>query len=120
MPSTKYKIAEQVKFMLEAGSNKQSAKFKMDDIMELAGQVINKLLRTTHFAVTMQQDGQKNRIPDGAMMATYENIPVTTYHGRSRDILPAVPIQLPKDVGLFQVSAQGDCSCDYIPVPSGQ
>lgn len=118
MPSTKYKIAEQIQFMLQ--EQKQASKTKMDDIMELAGQVINNILRVTHFSVTMQDNNQKGRIPDGTMLATYQNLPITSFNGRSKIVLPAVPIQLPRGVGLFQVSPQSNWDCQYIPVPPGQ
>lgn len=121
MPSTKYSIAEQVMFLLQDGDPKQAARTEMQDIKVLIGQVINKLLKVSHFGETMK-DGE--RIPNGLMLATYLNLDVVSYGDRSKAILPAVPIQLPRNVGLFQVIPMDgeypNARCEYFPIPAGQ
>jgi hypothetical protein len=121
MPTTKYRLAEQVMFLLQDGDPSQSSTVELADIKEAIGQVANKLLKVSHFNETMAEG---SRIPHGTMLATYEGVPVVTYAGRSRSLLPAVPLSLPRGVGIFAVhpSLDGvpDLDCEYIPVPPGQ
>jgi hypothetical protein len=121
MASTRFSLSEQIMFLLQDGDPKQAARTEMSDIKVLVGQVINKMLKVSHFNETMR-DG--DRIPDGLMLATYLDIDVVAYGDRSKATLPAVPISLPRGVGLFQViPMDGEVPngrCEYFPIPAGQ
>lgn len=114
--ATKYYLAEQVRRILTGGDPSAPA-VKLQEIMGAIGQVINRKLKADVFQVTFASG---DTIPDNYIVATYDNIPVEVYKGRSRAKLPAVPVALPKGMGIYHVGAAGDPDDFYIPIPSGQ
>lgn len=114
MPTTKQKISEQILKLVGSGHH-------INEVKQLVGQAINKRLQVVHYNETMAGG---ERIPLGSMLATYDSIDVVSYAGRSRVELPAVPIELPKGVGVYQVvpviDGVPDFGCEFIPIPPGQ
>lgn len=123
MATTKYKIAEQVILNLKGGNIKTASSVELDEVMEYVGQVLNALFKQEHLSVNMAIG---ETIPEGVMLTTYENIPVEKYGNVSMAELPAIPVSLPRNMGIFHVARQIDISseenfdCGFIPIQSGQ
>ncbi len=116
MATTKFKIAEQI-MRLMAGNVIVSGRYQRNDVKILVEQVSNKLLKTEHFTVNMA-DG--DTIPPNCMIYTYASVPVTTYKTtKSICTLPSMPINLPKNMGVFHISKTDAIDEPFIPIPSG-
>lgn len=108
------KITEQAKRLIKGGNPSVGSNVWSEEIAEYIGQCVNKMLKAEQFNVTMAAG---ETIPAGLMLATYENIPVEKYKNSSRAKLPAAPINLPRNMGLYFV---GTDDCEYIPLQPGQ
>lgn len=115
MATTKYKLAEQVQRMISGNPEIQS-RVQRNDIKLLIEQVANQLLKTEYFQVNMA-DG--DTVPPNCMIYTYESVPVVTYKGKSKCTLPSMPINLPKNMGVFHISKTDAIDEPFIPIPSG-
>jgi hypothetical protein len=117
MSCTRYSIAEQVSLKLYGGAPKVSSPVQMSDIMLAVGQACNILLKTQHFAsMTLGENA-----PENLMIATYPKVPLTTWGGkRARCTLPAMPVSLIRNLGVWQVSTSEFFECLLIPIMSGQ
>ena len=115
MATTKYKIAEQVMRMLK-GNPVVSGRFHMNDVKLLVEQVANKLTKAEHFSVNMA-DGDS--IPPNCMIYTYDSVAVTTDGLKSKCTLPSIPINLPRNMGVFHISEVDSPDDPFIPIPSG-
>lgn len=115
MATTKYKIAEQIMRMLK-GNPVISGRFHVNDVKLLIEQVANKLLKTEHFTVNMA-DGDS--IPPNCMIYTYASVPVTTDGLKSKCTLPSIPINLPRNMGVFHISQTSSPDEPFIPIASG-
>jgi hypothetical protein len=116
MATTRYKIIEGIQRLLK-GNPVISARIQKGDIRILVEQVANKLLKTEHFTVNMA-DG--DTIPPNCMIYTYDSVPVTTYKTtKSICTLPSMPINLPKNMGVFHISKTDAIDEPFIPIPSG-
>ena len=116
MATTRYKIVEGIQRLL-AGNPVISARVQKGDIKLLVEQVANKLLKTEHFTVNMPQG---DTVPPNCMIYTYESVPVNTYKTtKSICTLPSMPINLPKNMGVFHVSKTDAIDEPFIPIPSG-
>jgi hypothetical protein len=114
--TTLFILYEQVQARLNEAPKSRTTPTK-GEIMRALVQVINLRLKGEYVA-TVLADGE--RIPDGLMKAVFENVPVTQYKNKSRAIMPVVPISLPHNMGVWEVMAQEDLDCQFIPYPSGQ
>jgi hypothetical protein len=113
---TKYRIAEQV-MMLYEGNPKAGSKVNINNIMLLVGQVANQVLKTEYLSVTLPSG---DTVPPNCMIATYDNVPTAAYKTTlSKCTLPAMPISLPKNMGVFSISKTDDPNDPFIPIPSG-
>lgn len=116
MATTRYKIVEGIQRLL-AGNPVISARVQKGDIKLLVEQVANKLLKTEHFSINMPQG---DTVPPNCMIYTYESVPVSTYKTtKSICTLPSMPINLPKNMGVFHVSKTDAIDEPFIPIPSG-
>lgn len=120
MSTTKFKIASQVKIMLD-GDPTQGSSSKMQDIIEMVGQCANKLLKTEYYGPHIA-GGEKNA--GSLVLTTYDNngagLTFTKERNVSKLVLPAMPIKLPMDQGCYHIS---DINCPddpFIPIPQGQ
>lgn len=113
--TTKFKIAEQIQRLI-AGNPVISSRVQRNDVKLLIEQVANQLLKTEFFQVNMA-DG--DTIPPNCMIYTYESVPVTVYKGVSKAVLPSMPINLPKNMGVFHISRTDAIDEPFIPIPSG-
>lgn len=114
--STRYSISEQVLLRLRGGRPDDAAGVDQRDIMMAVGQVAN-MLMGAEYATTVLPSGEK--IPDGSMMVTFEDVLVEQYRGVSRVKLPVMPIPLRRGVGVEILKGDG-VDCVYIPIMMGQ
>jgi len=116
MPTTKFKITEQILRILKGSDLPNASKVRQPEVVELVGQVINKLLKVEHYQAMSDGD----IVPNGYVLATYDNVEVTAYKDDfSQVTLPAVPIRLPKNMGVFHIGSTVDPFTSFIPIPSG-
>ena len=100
MPTSKRKLAEQILYRIYGGVHTTSSPIQIEDVFEAINQKINALIKAEVFSVTLATG---DTIPEGLMTATYENIDVVTYGKRSKAVLPAMPVRLPRNMGVFEI-----------------
>lgn len=115
---TKYILMEQIRYKLSANYPNILETVQPPDIIAAIGQKINAVLKLQYLAETLATG---DTIPENLMIATYENIEVTSYGGKkSRAYLPVQPVSLPRNMGIYMVSPDEDFDCIYIPLQAGQ
>lgn len=87
------------------------------DVIAALPQVLNRMFNMTYFTAVLQNG---ETVPDGLMLGTYNGIAVTSIGVRSKSTLPIMPISLPRNQGVFQISDKIDFTGEYIPVAPGQ
>lgn len=112
MATNKRKISDQVLYIIYGGDYDGSP-VQEQDIVAALEQKINQKFRIRHFE-TMKLG---ETIPDGLCFATYNDIAVTSYQGRSRSALPVIPISLPRNVGVYDIRYD---DTSFIPLQIGQ
>lgn len=113
--TTKYKISEQIQRLLK-GNPVISARIHQNDIKILVEQVANQVLKADYFQVNLP-DG--DTIPNNCMVYTYDAVPVTTYKTNlSKATLPAIPIALPRNMGVLHVSKTDSINEPFVPIPT--
>lgn len=115
--STKYRIAEQVVRLLSGGNIPTAAKVKLPEVKIAIEQVLNKMLKMEYLSLNIPT---AEAIPNGASVATYEGIVVTQYGTRSKSTLPAMPLKLPRGIGVYQIFDPANMDCPFIPLEMGQ
>lgn len=99
--TTKFLIAEQISVLLKGGDRSASTTMEMPVIIKLVEQLINQSLKVDYFNTHLAAG---ETIPDGLVLANYEKIAVEVYKKNySRAKLPAIPISLPRNMGVFAV-----------------
>jgi len=124
---TKGKITDQILRLYSGGSPNDEKEISRDDINLLVSQVINRLLKTEHMAVNMQSG---DMFPPHTMVTTYvvNLISNTTSNPYVHAVLPVFPISLPRNMGVWSVTATdtdandsvGEINTEYIPLQTGQ
>jgi hypothetical protein len=114
---TKYKLAEQVKKLIIGGFAPVGNDLTMTEIYEGINQVINAMIKADHVQFNEQMG---EMIPNGSILAQYR-LQVSQYgNNRSRVTLPAKPVKLRRNMGVFQVTqvdGNGDPNPDHVFVP---
>lgn len=120
---TIYRLAEQALSLIEGGDPKAASSLSLPEIKMACGQVINSLLKTDYLTV----NGSLGEvIPNGSVLAMYENIAVTSSNGKSQATLPVKPMKLPRNMGVWGVypkyTTDGNYEYDkeFIPLQIGQ
>jgi hypothetical protein len=114
MSSTKGRIIEQIERMI-AGNPIISARVHRNDIKLLVEQMCNQVLKADHFAVNVPEG---DTIPNNAMIFSYDQIPVSTYKTKSKITLPAIPISLPRNMGVLHISKVDAIDEPFVPIPT--
>jgi hypothetical protein len=117
MATTKYKLAEQCVRILNGGEIPVATKVKINEAKIAVEQVLNKLLKMEYLNLNIPT---AELIPNGASVATYEGITVTQYGTRSKSTLPAMPLKLPRGIGVYQIFDPANMDCPFIPLEMGQ
>jgi hypothetical protein len=114
---TIYSLAESIRALIEGSDIPSKPKFTLQEVKIAAVQVINGLIKAQYFTEEMAGG---EMIPDGAILAEYDNVAVESYKGVSRAELPAMPIKLPLNMGVFHVSKTDNIIDGFIPFEPGQ
>lgn len=117
MATTKYRLAEQCVRILNGGEIPVASKVKILEAKVAVEQVLNKMLKMEYLNLNMPM---AELIPNGASVATYEGITVTQYGTRSKSKLPAMPLKLPRGIGVYQIFDPANMDCPFIPLEMGQ
>jgi hypothetical protein len=115
--TTKYRIAEQVVRLLNGGNIPAASKVKLPEVKIAVEQVVNRLLKMEYLNINIPSF---EMIPNGASIATYEDIPIVQYGTRSKSTLPAMPLKLPRGIGVYQIFDPANPDCPFIPLEMGQ
>lgn len=104
MPTTIKKISEQILILAKGGDYSAGSDVEEDDVKELVIQAINRQIK----AETLNnQVISGEQIPNGCVMATYDPIAVVQYKNVAKITLPAIPVSLPKNIGLYHIGVTG-------------
>lgn len=120
---TIYRLAEQVYNLIEGGTAGTASSVSIEELKISCGQVINGLLKVDYFSVNGKMG---EAIPNGSVLGLYENIPVTSWQGKSQATLPIKPLKLPRNMGVWAVypkyTTNGNYELDkeFIPLQMGQ
>lgn len=128
MATTKAILVERCRRLISAGFPSVYDRVRDPEIAAAIATVTNKMLAVSVLGTTFNVDGDS--IPEGSVIATYTNIPVTagpviTQANGENPInssiakLPATPMYLPDRMGLFSVYPSGRPWNEYIPLPPG-
>lgn len=112
---TKQYLYETVAALLAGGNPSSGKKFEPRMVQSFIQQAINRKLKTEYLSVTLPSD---ETIPEGLILACYNDIPVVSYKGLSRAKLPAMPISLRKNMGVFFVGPATGGNITPIPTPT--
>jgi hypothetical protein len=116
--STKKQIAEQVMRLVVGGDPSAGGRLHILEIYKALEQSINRLIKAQQFKETYAVG---ETIPDGCVLATYENVSVVQWKDVSKSTLPAMPVALPKGMGVFEIALQDDAfGAEFIPIQPGQ
>jgi hypothetical protein len=116
--STKKIISDQVLYRLEGGNPGSGMAVDERDIWKALEQKINSRFLLKHFELTLASG---ETIPQNTMIATYEGVAVTSMgNGKSKAVLPAQPIAMPKNMGIYLVYDSRFPDNPYIPLQRGQ
>jgi ribosomal protein L20A (L18A) len=115
--ATLYSISESVRALIEGSDVASKPKFTMQEVKIAAIQVINSTIKTQH--LTEEMSGGE-AIPDGTVLAEYDNVAVEIYKNVSRATLPAMPVKMPLNIGIFHVGKTDDIIEGFIPYEVGQ
>lgn len=115
--TTKYRIAEQVVRLLSGGNIPTAAKVKIPEVKIAVEQVLNKLLKMEYLSLNIPS---MEMIPNGASVATYDNILIVQFGTKSKSTLPAMPLKLPRGIGVYQIFDPTNPDCQFIPLEMGQ
>lgn len=115
MATTRYKIAEQAMLLINGGRVGNASKVHINELKIAVNQLANQALKMEYFQVNVPM---QEMIPNGAAIATYENIIVTKYKNVSKSVLPCYPLKLPRGMGVFQIFNPSDVNACFIPLES--
>ena len=109
--------------LLSAGDIQAASSVSINEIKISICQVCNEMLKTEHFQIN-EKMGEK--IPNGAILGLYEDIPVLISNGKSKATLPVKPQKLPRNMGIYAIypkyTLDGNYEYDkeFIPLQMGQ
>ena len=116
MSITRYSLGQEVLKLME-GDPANYKKFALPEIYGYINHSINGLIKTQHITDEM---GLGETIPDGSVLAEYDNVAVEKYKNTARATLPAMPVKLPMNMGIYHVSKTDDIINGFIPYEPGQ
>lgn len=117
MATTIYRLAEEVKKILDGGDIPAASGISINEIKISIGQVANGLLRTDYFQINTKM---AETIPNGSVLGYYPNLVVESWKGKSRVPLPIKPLKLPRDMGVWSVFPSDQPDKEFIPLQMGQ
>jgi len=123
--TTIYRLAEQCLSLIEGGDQPVASSISINEIKIACGQVINSLLKTEYFQVN---GAIRETIPNGSVLAWYEDIAVESWNNKSMATLPIKPLKLPRNMGVFAIypnyhdtpNSIYELDKEFIPLQMGQ
>lgn len=109
-------MSEQVLRRLAGGDPPAGFHIHAKELEASIRQHINVALKTQYFSETLPTG---ETIPDGCVLATYSSVAVTQWNGVSKSALPAIPVRLPRNMGVFHIGATTEPFCSFIPLKMG-
>lgn len=110
-------LARQVLLRISGGDTESASAVKLPDVKAAVVQKLNYLLKGDYLNVSLSEG---ETIPNGLMVYTYENVPVFKKGTLSRSELPFIPMALPKNIGILEVSSNENFTDLFIPVQTSQ
>jgi hypothetical protein len=117
MATTIYRLAEECLRIIAGGNPDVASKVHINELKISIAQVANSLLKTEYLQVNLPL---QETIPNGAQLGLYEGQLVEKWLTKSRVKLPAKPLKLIRNLGVFSVFSPLDPDCEYIPLEMGQ
>jgi hypothetical protein len=120
---TIYRLAESVFSLIEGGDPKAASSISFSELKIVIGNTINSMLKAEYFSVNLKMG---EVIPNGSILALYENIEVVSSNGKSQATLPIKPLKLPRNMGVFgvypkyQTDGNYEYDKEFIPLQMGQ
>jgi hypothetical protein len=114
---TIFRLAEEIKRLLDGGDNPAASDISIPEIKIAIGQVANSLLKVDYLQVNTKM---AETIPNGAVLGYYSNLTVESWKGKSRVKLPVKPQKLPRDMGVWSVFPSDQPDKEFIPLQMGQ
>jgi hypothetical protein len=115
--STKGMLAEQILRIYYGGNIPSNGHITKFDVFRLIEQFANQELKAERFNVNLPEG---EYYPTDALIATYEEVDVVPYKNKAKSVLPAIPIAMPRGMGVWHVSSTTDIDNPFIPLQSGQ
>lgn len=116
--ATKKLISDWILYDLAGGVPHPSLPVHEEDIWVAIGDTVNSLFKLKQFDTNLPSG---ETMPEHAMIATYENIAVTSFgSGKSKATLPITPISLPKNMGIYLIYDPNHPESPFIPLSRGQ
>jgi hypothetical protein len=112
--ATRRYIADQVLFRLDASSPEVSQSVQLEDVYAAISQWVNDKFKFRHLSETLSSG---ESIPEGSSLATYSDVAVVSDGDTASVTLPVMPISLPRNLGVYNVSGGG---YNFIPLQRGQ
>lgn len=97
---TKRLLSDQVRFFLKGGYPDIAMATQEEDVYKRIEQVLNAMYKSEQF--TQNLPGGET-IPNNLVLATYEDVAVTSISNYSKATLPAMPITLPRNAGINEI-----------------
>lgn len=119
---TKRLISDQVLYRMYGGLVDAASPVQKDDIFKATEQLVNSLFRMEQFSSNLPSG---ELIPNGVMIATYTDITVSSYGNVSKATLPVIPISLPRNLGIYNISPATSIPAvsglfSFLPLARGQ
>lgn len=117
------RLSEEILKMLSGGDIQAATNISQNEIKISIGQVCNTLLKVDYLSINGKMG---EMIPNGSVLGLYENIPVTSWNGKSQSTLPIKPLKLPRNMGVwaiypkFESNQNYELDKEFIPLQMGQ
>ena len=102
MPQTNKRIiADQVLYYLKGTYPDVAGGVQKEDVFKRIEQVVNAKFAMQQFSINLPSG---ETIPDNLAIATYDDVAIEPlYAGKSKSTLPAMPVSLPKGLGIQEI-----------------
>ena len=111
-------MVERCRRLMSGGFPNDTDRTQDGEIRIAVGSVASKVLQSSSLNMQFGFDGEK--IPDGAIISTYEKVPVSRGLGNTSTAkLPVTPINMPNRMGVFAVYPTGYPEREYMAIPPG-
>lgn len=121
---TKRILSDQVLIFLKAGYPDVAQSTQKEDVYKRIEQVVNSKFAMQQFSQNLPSG---ETIPNNLAIATYQDVAIVpAYAGKSKSILPAIPVTLPRNAGIQEIrpvlflGGERTLGQPLIPIQAGQ